>query len=296
MRLRIGLIAATLVAAVALGAAWNALRAQEAEPAAEPAAEAAPEPAAQAALSPEAEQALPTETDRVSYAIGVNMGRNFKRQFVELNPQALARGLADVFAGGEVLLTDEQMGRILADFQRRATENLFAKHKERSEQFLAENAKREGVKVTESGLQYQVLQEGTGRKPAADDTVVVNYVGSLADGTEFDSSYRRGQPAEFTVGQVIPGWVEALQMMKKGAKWKLFIPSDLAYGMRPPPGSPIPPNAALVFEVELLDIVEDENVAEPDGAAQPADGAAQPADGAAKPAPEGDVQSVPEME
>lgn len=203
---------------------------------------------------------LMTQKDSVSYSIGVNIGKNFKQQSVEINPDILARGIKDVLAGGKITLTDEQVQSTLAAFQKQMmakqeekTKALGEKNKKDGDAFLAENKKKDSVVTLPSGLQYKVLTMGTGKKPKATDTVTVNYRGTLIDGSECDNSYTRGQPATFAVNGVIKGWTEALQLMPVGSKWQVFIPSDLAYGERGA-GQVIPPNATLVFEVELISI------------------------------------------
>ncbi len=203
---------------------------------------------------------LKTDRERQSYAIGVEMGNNIKRQGVDLDGNILAQGIRDALAGGTMLLTDAEVKATVMAFQK----NLIAKQqaaqkaagdkaKTEGEAFLAANAKKDGVKTLPSGLQYKVITEGTGAMPKASDTVTVNYRGKLTDGTEFDSSYARNEPATFPVHGVIPGWTEALQLMKVGSKWELYVPANLAYGERGA-GGKIPANAALVFEVELLGI------------------------------------------
>ncbi len=193
--------------------------------------------------------------DKVSYSIGLNIGFNFKKQNVELNPDALVAGVKDAMTNKPLLTENEvretmtAFSKQMADKQKEAGE----KNKTEGDKFLAENKGKSGVKTTASGLQYKVLKEGSGPSPSATDTVTVNYRGTLIDGTEFDSSYKRGEPATFPVGGVIKGWTEALQMMKKGAKYQLFIPSNLAYGERAMPPD-IGANSTLIFEVELVDI------------------------------------------
>ncbi|MFH1176939.1 MAG: FKBP-type peptidyl-prolyl cis-trans isomerase [Acidobacteriota bacterium] len=204
--------------------------------------------------------ALQDERQKISYSLGVDIANNLKRQGIEVDGALVAQGLKDALAGGKLLLTDTEMKEAMGALQR----ELMAKRQERAkaqgekakaegEAFLAENKKKEGIVVLPSGLQYKVSTEGSGAQPKATDTVSVNYRGTLVDGTEFDSSYKRGQAATFPVNGVISGWTEALQLMKVGAKWQLFIPSTLAYGERGASGS-IPPNATLIFEVELLEI------------------------------------------
>ncbi len=206
------------------------------------------------------EQALKTEKEKLSYAMGMDMGNSFKRQSIDIDPDILARGMKDALSGGKVLLSDEELVAIknnfrqaLAKKQEEARKTIAEKNKKEGEAFLAENSKKEGVKTLPSGLQYKVITEGNGKSPAATDTVTVNYRGTLIDGTEFDSSYKRGKPATFPVNGVIPGWTEALQLMKEGAKWQIFIPSNLAYGEKGA-GNIIGPDATLIFEVELVSV------------------------------------------
>lgn len=203
---------------------------------------------------------LDGKEDRISYSIGMDIGRNLKRQPFEVDPELLAQGIRDVFSGGKTLLTEEEQKQTLADLQKELTakqqeqvRRMMEKNRRDGEKFLAENGKREGVVTLPSGLQYKVLKAGTGPSPKLNDTVETNYRGTLLDGTEFDSSYKRGQTATFPVNGVIEGWKEALQKMKVGGKWQLFVPSKLAYGERGA-GRDIGPNQALIFEVELLDI------------------------------------------
>jgi FKBP-type peptidyl-prolyl cis-trans isomerase len=203
---------------------------------------------------------LTTQKDKVSYAVGMSMAKTLQRDSLEVEPDILVKGLKDVLAGNKPLLTDEQAGATLAALQ----EEMRAKQQEKAQQaglsnkkegddFLAANKGKEGVVTLPSGLQYKILTQGTGPKPTASDSVVCNYRGKLINGTEFDSSYKRGQPATFPVGGVIKGWTEALQLMPVGSKWQLFVPSDLAYGARGA-GQDIGPNATLIFEVELISI------------------------------------------
>ncbi|MDX8338695.1 FKBP-type peptidyl-prolyl cis-trans isomerase [Draconibacterium sp. IB214405] len=206
---------------------------------------------------------LETSADSVSYAIGVLVGSNNNQQLEslpgsdEINLEALAQAFRLVTVGEDVTITAEEANAIVQNFIRSASERESQANLEEGNKFLEENGKREGVVTTESGLQYEVLTEGTGEKPGATDKVRVHYHGTLIDGTVFDSSIDRGEPIVFGVNQVISGWTEALQLMPVGSKWKLFIPSDIAYGANPRPGGPIGPNAALVFEVELLEIVKE---------------------------------------
>lgn len=200
--------------------------------------------------------------DKASYAIGLNLGGNLKQQEVPVNLDYLIRGLKDGFGGAEAMLSDEEVQTTMQAFQqevmsmqqeKRAAAG--AKNQQEAEEYLAANKDKPGVVTTESGLQYEVLTEGTGAKPKASDRVTVHYKGTLLDGTVFDSSYDRGQPATFPVSGVIPGWVEAMQLMPVGSKWKLYIPPALAYAERGA-GQQIGPNSLLVFEVELLSIAE----------------------------------------
>ena len=201
--------------------------------------------------------------DRISYALGLSMGNNFRASGIsEINVQDFADGVAAVFYGSQPKMTyDEAKAEIQAYFaelekkQRAAADELGRQNLEIGKKYLEENGKRVEVKTTTSGLQYEVLKEGDGPMPKAEDQVEVHYTGKLIDGTVFDSSVDRGVPATFGVTQVIPGWVEALQMMKAGSKWRLFIPSNLAYGPNGAPGSPIGPNATLIFDVELLKVL-----------------------------------------
>lgn len=201
--------------------------------------------------------------DRLSYALGLSMGNNFRSSGIEkISVNDFADGVAAVFYGSTPKMTYDEAKEEIRKFftemeerQREAAAKMGEVNKAAGEAFLAENGKRVEVKTTESGLQYEVLVEGTGAQPKADDSVEVHYTGKLIDGTVFDSSVERGVPATFGVTQVIPGWVEALQLMKVGAKWRLFIPSQLAYGPQGA-GNIIGPNSTLIFDVELLKIVE----------------------------------------
>ncbi len=204
---------------------------------------------------------LKTPKDKASYAIGMDMGNSLKKNGVDVNPDALAKALKDVLTEQKTQLTDQEAGTILADMQKemqgKRQEKLKIqgeKNKNEGTAFLAENLNKEGVKTLPSGLQYKVLTEGNGKSPSATDTVTVQYTGRLVDGTEFDSSYKRGQAATFALNGVIKGWTEALQLMKEGSKWQLFLPSALAYGETGTVGGPIGPNAVLVFDVELVSI------------------------------------------
>jgi FKBP-type peptidyl-prolyl cis-trans isomerase len=203
---------------------------------------------------------LKTPKDKASYAIGMNIGKGLHKDSVDVDPAILLRGLKDGMAGGKTLLTDDEaktaMVAIQADLRKKQEAKMAIAgdaNKKEGDEFLAQNKTKEGVVTLPSGLQYKILKEGTGPKPSASDSVVCNYKGTLIDNTEFDSSYKRGQPATFPVGQVIKGWTEVLQLMPVGSKWQVFVPSDLAYGPRAPGGT-IGPNATLIFEIELLSI------------------------------------------
>jgi len=196
---------------------------------------------------------------KTSYAIGVDIGNNFKKNELEIEPKALAAGLLDALTGKPVL-TEEEVKATLDGLRQQMMAKMMAKqteagstNKKEGEDFLAANAKKEGVKTTASGLQYKVMKSGTGKQPKATDTVKTHYHGTLINGEVFDSSVQRGEPVEFPVNGVIPGWQEALQLMKTGDKWQLFVPAALAYGERGA-GGKIGPNAALIFEVELLEV------------------------------------------
>src|SRR6266513_1523455 len=198
---------------------------------------------------------LKDQKEKVSYAIGMNIGLNLSRQKVDINLDLLVTGIKDAIAG-KPQLTQDQIKDVMTQLEKDMEQKQKAageKNKADGAKFLEENKKKEGVKTTASGLQYKAVKEGTGPQPKATDMVTVNYRGTLIDGTEFDSSYKRGQPATFPVNGVIKGWTEALQLMKKGAKYQLFIPANLAYGERAM-GPDIGPNSTLIFEVELQDV------------------------------------------
>ncbi|MBI4685523.1 MAG: FKBP-type peptidyl-prolyl cis-trans isomerase [Nitrospirae bacterium] len=208
------------------------------------------------------EMMLNTQKDKISYSIGLDAGKNLKKQEIDINPEVLAKGLKDGLSGAKPLMTDQEVQETMTSFrnelmskQQDRIKMLAEKNKKEGEAFLSENKKKEGIKTTKSGLQYKVIKEGTGKTPKADDTVTVNYRGTLIDGTEFDSSYKRGEAATFPVTGVIAGWTEVLQLMKEGSKWQLFIPSNLAYGERGA-GGVIGPFAVLIFEVELVSVTE----------------------------------------
>lgn len=221
----------------------------------------------QAKKAPEPELVLDTMEKKISYILGFDVAGRFKQDGMTLDPAAISAALKDIAEEKESRLTPEEMQSVMTQYQ----EKQMAKQQEAIEKarvesekageenlaagaaFLAENAKKEGVTATESGLQYEVMTEGSGPKPTVDDTVQVHYAGTLIDGTEFDSSVARGEPATFKVTQVIPGWTEVLQLMPEGSKWKVYIPANLAYGPGGT-GGVIGPNATLVFEVELLKV------------------------------------------
>jgi FKBP-type peptidyl-prolyl cis-trans isomerase FklB len=203
---------------------------------------------------------LDNQKKKVSYAIGLDIGKNFKERAMDLDIEILIQGLRDAQGSGQPLLGKDEIQKVMTQFQQDMMKAEQAKkigqaqvNKAKEEAFLAENAKKPGVKVTPSGLQYLVLSTGTGPMPKATDTVKVHYRGTLLDGSEFDSSYKRNQPAVFPLNGVIKGWTEALQLMKVGSKWQVFLPSSLAYGEQGA-GQVIGPNATLIFEVELLGI------------------------------------------
>lgn len=195
---------------------------------------------------------LKTQKEKQSYAIGYDMGSNLKKNGIEIDPDILIKGLKDVMSGNKPLQTEQESKDAIATMQKEWAKSYAEKNKKEGLAYLEENKKKSGVKTLKSGLQYKVVTKGKGKSPQEKDTVTVNYRGTLIDGTEFDSSYKRGQPASFPVGGVIKGWTEALLLMKEGDKWELAIPSELAYGETGRQG--IPPNAVLIFEVELISI------------------------------------------
>jgi len=212
------------------------------------------------ACAGEKKMELKSEKDKVSYSIGLEIGSSFKKQAMDIDTDALAAGIKDALSGSKPILTENEVKEVMTAFQKgmaakqaEKMKGLAEKNSKEGEAFLAENKKKEGVKTTDSGLQYKVITPGNGPMPKDTDTVSVNYRGTLIDGTEFDSSYKRGEAVSFPVNGVIKGWTEALQLMKVGSKWQLFIPSNIAYGERGA-GGQIGPNATLIFEVELLSI------------------------------------------
>ncbi len=203
---------------------------------------------------------LTTGKDKLSYAIGMNVGKNLQRQSIDVDPAILMQGLKDTMAGGKTLLTEQEAQSVLTEMQAEARKRQEEKmkvageaNKKEGDAFLAANKTKEGVVTLPSGLQYKIIKAGTGPKPTATDSVVCNYRGTLIDGKEFDSSYKRGEPATFPVNGVIKGWTEALQLMPVGSKWQLVVPAELAYGSRGA-GPDIGPDSTLIFEVELMSI------------------------------------------
>lgn len=201
-----------------------------------------------------------TEQQKISYSLGYNIGRDFRQKKLDIDADVLMRGMKDALADRKTALSEEEMRQAMQELQKKMValqqqqiQQLAEKNEKEGKDFLAANRQKEGVKTTMSGLQYKVISKGTGKKPGPDDKVTVHYRGRLLDGTEFDSSYRRNKPATFPVGGVIPGWTEALQLMKEGAKWQLYIPADLAYGEKGA-GPMIGPNATLIFDVELISV------------------------------------------
>jgi FKBP-type peptidyl-prolyl cis-trans isomerase FklB len=261
------------VAIIAVAAAFllcGAARAQQAPaasgsrstPAAKaPAAKPASTPAAKSTTGTATAPELKTDKEKGSYAVGLNIGASLKQQPVDLDLPSVLRGIRDAHDGNKPLLSDQEVEAELKILQTQATQKRDAELQKAGEAnmkegqaFLAANKAKDGVVTLPSGLQYKILTTGTGDKPTASDTVVCNYRGTLVNGTEFDSSYKRGKPAEFPVGGVIKGWTEALQLMPVGSKWQLVVPSELAYGSRGAGGGAIGPNETLVFEVELISI------------------------------------------
>lgn len=203
---------------------------------------------------------LNTDTDKLSYTIGVDLGKNLKKQDIAINPTAMSKGLEDGLANDAFMMTDQQMKDVLVSFQKKLLEkqaesfNQKAQdNKSKGEAFLNQNKAKPGVVTLGSGLQYKVIKNGEGVKPTAEDTVTVDYTGRLIDGQVFDSTSKTGKPATFKVSQVIPGWTEILQLMPAGSTWEVYIPANLAYGPRSV-GGPIGPNETLIFNIHLLSV------------------------------------------
>ena len=202
---------------------------------------------------------LKDQKDKESYSLGYQFGQSLKAQGLDINLDLYASGIKDALGGKDPSLSQEEMQKIVLELQKRLTaarqkesKGIAEKNLAEGKAFMEENKKKEGVKTLPSGLQYKILTEGSGKTPKAADQVTVNYKGALINGTEFDSSYKRGQPATFKTNGVIKGWTEALQLMKEGSKWQLFIPPQLGYGERG--AGPVPPNSTLIFEVELISV------------------------------------------
>lgn len=238
-----------------------------------------PNPAQPAASLPATEaqssKKLETDKDKLSYSLGQNIGQSIKRQHVDVDLDLLAKGIADSLSDAQSLLTPEEVEVVMQNFRKKQTEEMSKRRQEQAQKnldegkkFLEENKKKEGVKTLPSGLQYRVVKEGTGNTPKPTDKVTTHYSGKLLNGTEFDSSYKRNEPTTFPVTGVIQGWQEALLLMKEGSKVELFIPSELAYGQSGRPG--IPPNAVLIFDMELISIEKEETVKEAPAAQAPA--------------------------
>jgi len=203
---------------------------------------------------------LKTDMDKLSYSIGTDLGKNFKRQGIEINPPMMAKGIQDGMAGGALLLTEQQMKDVLNQFQKELMAKRTAEftkkadeNKVKGEAFLTQNKSKPGVVTLPSGLQYKIVQSATGAKPGKEDTVTVEYTGKTIAGEVFDSTDKAGKPATFKLSQVIPGWTEALQLMPAGSTWEVYVPANLAYGSRSV-GGPIGPNETLVFNIHLISV------------------------------------------
>lgn len=206
-----------------------------------------------------------SEQEKLSYSIGVTLGQSLSQDIEDLDVDAFSQAIKDIYAGDELQMSDDEMAEALTQFQQQKmaqqqeeAQKAAEANRKKGEKFLKENAEKDGVKTTDSGLQYKELESGDGATPNAKDTVKVNYEGKLLDGTVFDSSYERGEPVEFQVDQVIEGWQEALQMMSAGDTWMIYLPSDIAYGQAGT-GGPIGPNETLTFKVELLDVMQNDS-------------------------------------
>ncbi len=252
------------MAVLALGLLACGVRAQQA-PAKPPAAPPTKAPAAAAAPAAQAPAPAPTfktQKEKVSYAIGMEMGKGVKSQGIEVDPSIVQQGLKDALSDAKPQMSEEELRQVITALQQeirqkqmQIQEAAAAENKTKGDAFLAENAKKQGMVVLPDGLQYKILTAGQGKKPAETDTVLCNYKGTFVDGTEFDSSTRAGKPVPFELKNVIPGFKEILQLMPVGSKWQVFVPSNLAYGERGA-GGVIGPNAALIFEIELVSIQE----------------------------------------
>ncbi len=261
-------------ASFALFGAYSQAQDGDASQAVEGAGNQAPAPGSEAAGGEAAQQAddgFANDVDRLSYAIGLDIGGSFRAQEIEINPELIAEAIATSYAGQESRLPEERAVAVVQNFQRQMQmkqmeqqmqmqQEQAAANAQAAEAFFAENKDKEGVQQTESGLQYQITEEGDGDKPAAGDTVTVHYKGTLLNGEVFDSSYERGEPVSFPLAGVISGFAEGLQLMNVGSKGKLFIPGNLAYGEQGGPGGP---NATLIFEVELLGVEKAQEPADP---------------------------------
>jgi FKBP-type peptidyl-prolyl cis-trans isomerase FklB len=260
MKIRVAMVVAGLACGIAV-AHSPAAKAQDAPAAKTPAAASSGGGKAAPAGAPKSGgRALVTAKDKESYAMGLNAGMRLKQMPVDLDPALVAQGLKDAMSGAKPAMTDDEAKAVLTGLQgelqkkqEAMMQQMGSVNKKEGDTFLAGNKSKEGVVTLPSGLQYKILTKGSGPKPTAGDTVVCNYRGTLINGKEFDSSYKRGQPASFPVGGVIKGWTEALQLMPVGSKWQLFVPSELAYGDRGA-GPDIGPGSTLIFDVELISI------------------------------------------
>lgn len=261
-----GMVSILAAGMVSTAAAQDAPAAHTSKPASSQSASPKPKTAAKKPGTTTSKAASPytlkTEKDKSSYALGMSIGTGLHRQGIPVDPAVVARGLKDAMSGSKTLMTEEEMKSTLQQLRAEVGKEQASKahvagegNRKEGEAFLSTNKSKEGVTALPDGLQYKVVKEGTGPKPTASDTVTVNYRGTLVNGKEFDSSYKRGQPVSFPVSGVIKGWTEALQLMPVGSKWELYIPADLAYGDNPPDPS-IGPGDTLIFEVELLSIGE----------------------------------------
>jgi FKBP-type peptidyl-prolyl cis-trans isomerase FklB len=248
---------------LALGLFACDVRAQQA-PAKSPTPPPAKAPAAAPTQTPAPAPAFKTQKEKVSYAIGMEMGKGVKSQGIDVDPSILAQGLRDAMSGAKPQMSEEELKQVISALQQemrqkqmQMQEAAAAENKNKGDTFLAENSKKDGVVALPDGLQYKILSAGTGKKPAETDTVMCNYKGTFLDGTEFDSSAQAGKPVPFEVKNVIPGFKEVLQLMPVGSKWQVFIPSNLAYGERGA-GNVIGPNATLIFEIELVSIQQNQ--------------------------------------